>query len=144
MHTWTMDGEWTYLDTSGILAYMDADDRCHDQALQAWREVISGSSRFLMTEYVRLECWSLIQRRLGIDAVRDFYQTILPLCTVESVDENLFDLLARQVLLTGLRQLSLVDLSSFECMQRRGLQRALAFYGDFADRGFATPGTAGW
>lgn len=134
-----MAGEAVYLDTSGILAFLDADDEFHDASVEAWRRVQEGRRPFVMTDYVRLECWSLLQRRLGLGAVEDFFSTILPLCRIYAVEEKDFSMLARQVLLSRRRDLSLVDLSSFDCMRRNRLTLALAFDRHFEEQGFSLP-----
>jgi len=140
-----MDGETlVYLDTSGVLAFLNADDESHDSAVKAWRRVVDAKRSFVMTDYVRLECWSLVQRRLWIEAVSDFSRHILPLCQIEVVGESGFDLLSRQVMLSRRRKLSLVDLSSFECMRRLKLDRALAFDKHFEEQGFITPAAPDW
>jgi len=97
-----------------------------------------------MTEWVRLECWSLVQRRLGLEAVGDFHEIILRQCIVDPVDEQRFDLLARQLLLFRHRDLSLFDLSSFDSMRRHGIKRAIAFDEHFAEQGFAMPDLPTW
>jgi predicted nucleic acid-binding protein len=137
-------GNLVYLDTSGVLAYLDADDACHSMAESAWSSVLDAKSKFLMTDWVRLECWSLVQRRLGIEAVADFHQVILKLCQMDTVAENRFELLSRQVLLSRRRNLSLVDLSSFDSMQRHGIKQAIAFDKHFTEHGFVTPDMAEW
>jgi uncharacterized protein len=139
-----MAGNLVYLDTSGVLAYLDADDACHKPACSAWDSVLASGAGFLMTDWVRLECWSLVQRRLGLDAVADFHGIILRYCTIDWVDENRFELLSRQVLLSRRRDLSLVDLSSFESMQRHGIKRAIAFDRHFTEQGFVTPDLRDW
>lgn len=133
-----------YLDTSGVLAFLSSDDASHGLAADAWRSSIRAKFAFVMTDYVRLECWSLVQRRLGIEAVNDLSRHILPLCQIEPVGESGFDLLSRQVLLSKRKRLSLVDLSSFECMQRHNISRALAFDKHFEEQGFLTPGSSHW
>jgi predicted nucleic acid-binding protein len=133
-----------YVDTSGILAYLDGDDVHHKKASVAWEQVLEGEVGLMMTDFVRLESWSLIQRRLGLDAVRDFHRTLLPLMQIHKVDETSFDLLCRNVLLSKRRKLSLVDLSSFDCMQKHGIEHALAFDRHFGEMGFSTPEVKGW
>jgi len=128
-----------YVDTSGVLAYLDGDDVHHAKARDAWDRVLSIETELIMTDCVRLECWSLIQRRLGLAAVQDFYQNLLPLIEVWTVDELTFDHLCRQVLLSKRRKLSLVDVSSFDCMRKHNLQYALAFDRHFDEMGFSTP-----
>ncbi|MGB0744873.1 MAG: hypothetical protein ACPGSB_10160, partial [Opitutales bacterium] len=58
--------------------------------------------------------------------------------------ESGFELLTRQVLLLKQKKLSLVDLSSFDCMQRLGLTHALAFDKHFDRQGFLTPKSQDW
>ncbi len=103
-----------------------------------------GGASFVMTDYVRLETWSLVQRRLGMEAVADFRTRILPLCLIAVVGEDGFDRLAAQSDLVRRRHLSLVDLSSFGCMRANGLNRALAFDKHFNEQGFITPESANW
>ena len=133
-----------YVDTSGVLAFLDGDDLHHDRSRRAWEQAMESQARMIMTEYVRLESWSLIQRRLGLDAVQDFHQVLLPMMEVVRVDEPTFDLLCRQVLLSKRRKLSLVDLSSFDCMQTMGIEHALAFDKHFNEMGFQTPQQDAW
>jgi predicted nucleic acid-binding protein len=144
MTIWKMDGKLTYLDTSGILAYLDADDECHSKAYLAWQQVLQAKGAFLLTDYVRLECWFLIQRRLGLEAVSDYLDLLKACCQIEQVTVNRFELLAQQVLLSRRRDLSLVDISSFDCMRRHGLTRAIAFDNHFIEQGFVTPEVEGW
>ncbi len=139
-----MAGESVYLDTSGVIAFLDADDECHTSACAAWKHALPSPAGFVMTDYVRLECWSLLQRRLGVEAVEDFHRHILPRCEIHSVGEDGFSLLARQVFLSGERHMSMVDLSSFDCMRTLGLRRALAFDRHFLESGFITPEHADW
>ena len=135
----TMAGKGVYLDTSGVLAFLDADDEFHDTSVKAWKRVKADGRGFVMTDYVRLECWSLLHRRLGLGAVEDFLSTILPLCRIHAVEEQDFTILARQVLLSRRRDLSVVDLSSFDCMRRNGITHALAFDRHFEEQGFSLP-----
>ncbi len=94
----------------------------------------------VMTDYVRLEAWSLIQNRLGLEAVADFNNHILPTCRIETVGEQGFAFLSRQVLLGRHRQLSLVDVSSFDCMARLNITRAIAFDCRFSEQGYSLSG----
>ena len=139
-----MTGDVVYLDTSGMLAMLDADDEFHEIAAGAWQKMLAAKLLFTLTDYVRLECWSLIQRRLGMEALRDYHRRVLPMVVVDSVGEGGFVLLAQQVTLANRRDLSLVDLSSFACMQRRDLRYAFAFDKHFGEQGFVTPEEQAW
>jgi predicted nucleic acid-binding protein len=144
MPIWKMDGELMYLDTSGVLALVDADDRVHDRAVKAWGQAISGKAGFVMTDYVRLECWSILHRRFGIEAVEDFRNRILPICSIQNIDEKTFEILTDQLILSRRRNLSLVDMSSFYTMHRMGIHKALAFDKHFNEQGYKTPGSPDW
>jgi predicted nucleic acid-binding protein len=97
----------------------------------------------VMTDYVRLEAWSLIQNRLGLEAVADFRNHILPACRIEPVGEQGLEILSRHVLLGRRKKLSLVDLSSFACMARLKITRAIAFDRHFTEQGYHLPGSGG-
>ena len=142
--TLIMAGKAVYLDTSGILGMLDAGDEFHAPAAAAWNDLLDAGLEMVMTDYVRLESWSLIQRRLGLEAAEDFHQAILPLCSVRPVGETGFGFLARQAVLMKRRNLSIVDLSSFDCMRREGLRLAFAFDAHFDEQGFLTPQSPGW
>jgi len=133
-----------YLDTSGVLAFFDASDVHHESACRAWESISAMQSEIILTDYVRLECWSLLQRRLGMEAAEDFLGKILPICRFEPVGEKGFELLSRQAILSQRRKLSLVDFSSFDCMHRLGIKRAVAFDRHFDEQGFITPNSAEW
>lgn len=134
-----MNGDLVYLDTSGILAFLNRDDACHQAARAAWETALKQGLKMVMTDYVRLEAWSLIHNRLGLEAVADFRNHILPACRVETVGEQGFEILCRQVLLGRRRKLSLVDLSSFDCMTRLKITLAIAFDHHFTEQGFQLP-----
>lgn len=139
-----MAGEPVYLDTSGILAMLDGDDDCHSMAAPAWRALMDSGADCLATDYVRLECWSLVQRRLGIEAAGALLSEVFPVCEIKVVGEAGFHQLAQQALLLNRRSLSLVDISSFTCMRTAGLRLAFAFDKHFGEQGFITPESSQW
>ena len=61
----------------------------------------------------------------------------LPISTV-FVDQTVHEAAVSGVLAAQLRQLSLVDMVSFEVMRRAGIRAAFAFDGHFARFGFVT------
>jgi uncharacterized protein len=79
---------------------------------------------------------ALVQRRLGLEALRALVdELILPISTV-FVDRAVHDAAMSAVLAAQLRQLSLVDMVSFEVMRRAGIRAAFAFDEHFARFGF--------
>lgn len=131
-----MVGEQIFGDTSGFLALMDKDDAHHPAAFRAWRSYATESCVLWTTDYVRLESCSLIQRRLGAMALEDFHDKVLPVAAVSIVGEDGFERGFSQWRVARRRQLSLVDITSFDCMRRQSISRAFTFDRHFAEEGF--------
>lgn len=126
----------TLVDTSAFLALLDADQSEHAAATSVWRSLLQDDEPLLTTSYVLAETYALVQRRLGMEAVRVFARDFAPLVEVEWIDEELHGASVAALLTANRRQLSLVDCTSFEVMRRRGLTRAFALDADFANQGF--------
>ncbi len=125
-----------FVDTSAFYALMDADDLNHESAKAAWSEWLYQPARFVCSNYVLLESIALIQRRLGMEAVRRFQEDIVPICQVHWVTPGLHAAALSTLLAADRRRLSLVDCSSFEIMRRLGLHDVFAFDRHFAEQGF--------
>jgi predicted nucleic acid-binding protein len=131
-----MDGEQVFADTSGFLALMDKDDAHHAAAAREWRNFAEHQIALWTSDYVRLESCSLIQRRLGAAALVDFHDCILPVASIAIVGEDGFERAFAQWRIAQLRHLSIVDLTSFDCMHRRKITRAFGFDRHFKEQGF--------
>ena len=132
-----------FLDTSGLLAVLDASEARHPQATRAWREILDGSETLVTTSYVLVETTALAQRRLGLGAVADLEQAIVPAVNVVWVDEELHRFASGALLAARRRELSLVDCVSFAVMRQRGIRTAFALDRHFAEQGFTlVPGLA--
>jgi uncharacterized protein len=125
-----------FVDTSALFAMLDEDDRKHSVAHRLWQAFLHESEDLVCSNYVLTETFALLQRRFGLQAVRDFQSDVTPALHVEWVDASLHAAGVAAVLTAGRRQLSLVDCVSFELMRRLGLVTAFAFDDDFADQGF--------
>lgn len=127
-----------FLDTSAILAVLDADDLHHPAADAIWRSLLAADEPLLSTNYVLVETFALVQRRLGMDAVRAIQREIVPLLEVHWLDTELHQAAIARFLTASRRGPSLVDCSSFEVMRRHQVQRAFAFDTHFSQQGFDT------
>jgi predicted nucleic acid-binding protein len=124
-----------FVDTSALYALMDRDDLNHSNAAQFWNQLSPAESLFTHN-YVLVETSALVQRRLGVEALRVLIDELtLPISTV-FVDRMVHEAAVSGVLGAQLRQLSLVDMVSFEVMRRAGIRAAFAFDDHFARFGF--------
>ena len=128
----------TFVDTSAVLAVLDADEAAHRRSAAAWRKLLESNETLLTTSYVLVECFALVQARLGLDATRALVEAIEPTLIVDWVDREMHQAAAQAVLAAGKRNLSLVDCTSFAAMRRRGVRRAFTLDRDFRDQGFET------
>ena len=125
-----------FVDTSALLAVLDADDREHVRARRAWERLVAGGESLLSSSYVLVETSALAQRRLGMDAVRALHEDVCPILAIEWVDEAVHRAGVEAMLAQGRRRLSLVDCVSFEVMRRSGVVRAFCFDPHFTEAGF--------
>lgn len=89
-----------------------------------------------MSAYGRLEAISLLHRRLGLNAVRDFRTALAPLIRTLPVDESAHERALDAVLAGSRRGPSLTDTATFEVMHQAGIQLAFAFDPHFEAAGF--------
>lgn len=124
-----------FVDTSALYALMDRNDPNHVSAKRFWAE-LDPDEMPLTHNYVLLETTALVRRRLGLEALRALVDDlILPISAV-FVDRAVHDAALSAVLAAQQRQLSLVDMVSFEVMRRAGAHTAFAFDEHFARFGF--------
>jgi predicted nucleic acid-binding protein len=128
-----------FVDSSGFYAALDASDpnfkgarRLFDQAERAGWNLVTHS-------YIVQETWSLVQARLGWEAVDKWLRVLLPRCEVVWVDEALHVLGAARCRQARSRRLSLTDCVSLELMQRTAVGSALAYDDHFAAAGYVLP-----
>ena len=125
------------VDTSAFFALVDDRDPNHGRALEAV-ERLMATEDLVTHEYVVVETISLVQRRLGMAALRRFVDDLLPIVDVAWVDPETHAEAREALLAAGSRSVSLVDRVSFLLMRRRGIGTAFAFDDDFAREGFRT------
>ncbi len=125
-----------FVDTSALLALLDADDRNHSIAKQTWEEMVRKEESLKCTNYILIETFALVQHRLGMDAVRTLQEDILPLVSVEWVGEQNHYSSVMALLVADRRGLSLVDCASFETMMRLGLNTTFTLDRHFIEQGF--------
>jgi predicted nucleic acid-binding protein len=125
-----------FVDTSGFHALLDADDQYHPVAGETWKTLLTGSGRLLTSNYVVVETCALLQRRLGMDAVKVFRDDILPAVEVEWVTPRNHEIGLTALIAASRRKLSLVDCISFVVMREHRCLEAFAFDAHFREEGF--------
>lgn len=126
----------TLVDTSAFYALLDLDESTH-KAASEW---LSGPGRdpsqtLITHNYVIVETAALVHRRLGPNAVRAFFEGLVPLVTVLFVEESLHRAAAAAYLAALQRRSSFVDWVSFEMMRQQQVEQAFAFDEDFSKEG---------
>jgi len=118
-----------FVDTSAFYAAADLGDSSHTRAI----DILGAGEPLLTTDHVIVECWLLLQRRLGRDAAERFWAAIRSTATsVEPAGPADLEA-AWSIGLSFVDQgFSIVDRTSFAVMQRLGIVRAASFNDDFA------------
>jgi predicted nucleic acid-binding protein len=125
-----------FIDTSAFLAILDEDDKNHLAARKLWNKLLDSENVLISNNYVLVESFALIQRRLGMEAVRVFQEDILPLINIEWIDNGIHKSGISALLAASRRKLSLVDCVSFEIMRTLSIKTAFAFDPHFTEMGF--------
>jgi predicted nucleic acid-binding protein len=126
----------TFVDTSALLAVLDADDDNHEAADRAWRELLAGDQELMTSSYVIVETFALVQARLGMAAVASLARDLMPVLDVQWIDAPVHEAAVALLLTAGRRRLSLVDCASFAVMRLLAVERAFAFDRHFREQGF--------
>ncbi len=123
-----------FVDTSALYALVSATDRRHADARSTFSDLLAEES-LTTHNYVEVETISLVHARHGprpVARVREILEVIEIIWVDEDIHTTALDRLA-----SGRRGgPSLVDLVSFEVMERDGIEDAFAFDEHFADAGF--------
>jgi predicted nucleic acid-binding protein len=125
----------TFVDTSGLLAFLDRDAAGHEEVVASIAEILY-ERRAITHNYVLLETEALARRRLGAGVARRLLEDVVPVLEVVWVDRELHEAAVTSHLRSLRRRSSFVDQVSFELMRRLGVRSALALDRDFAREGF--------
>jgi uncharacterized protein len=125
-----------FVDTSALFALINSNDEFHGQANDQWKLLLEKKDSLFSNNYVILESISLIQRRYGMEWIHGLQTDVLSLIEIAWVDETQHQAAVNTFLKSNRRQLSLVDCSSFETMNRLGIETVFAFDEHFREQGF--------
>jgi predicted nucleic acid-binding protein len=125
-----------FVDTSALLAVLDADDDNHKAARLFWENIIAAGDTLVNHNYVLVETSALALRKLGVEALRVLERDIVPILRVVWVTRDVHNSAASAQLVASRRSLSLVDCVSFEIMRRSGIRTAFSFDRHFKEYGY--------
>jgi predicted nucleic acid-binding protein len=125
-----------FIDTSAIYAVLNRRDANHAGAKEAWERLLRGGTTLYTTNYVLLETGALLQRRVGLEALRVLRDDVQPIIAVDWISERAHQAGMDAVLTAGRRKLSLVDCVSFHVMRERGVRAVFCFDDHFREQGF--------
>lgn len=125
-----------FLDTSGLFALLDSDDRFYNPACEIWERWNTKGVTLVTSNYVVLEASTLVQRRLGIASLQVLHTHVLVPTQIQWISEPVHQRAVTNLLTANRRQLSLVDCSSFVLMRDLGLHHVFTFDKHFVEQGF--------
>ena len=125
-----------FVDSAALYAFLDADDANHAECEREWRRLLEHGEPLVTSNYVLVETCALVQHRLGVQAVRDLQEVMLPALQVLWVDEQAHREAVSALLTAGRRELSLVDCASFGLMRKWGITSAFTLDRHFDEQGF--------
>jgi predicted nucleic acid-binding protein len=126
-----------FVDTSAFLAIVGPSDTNHAAASTAWETLTLRGEELIVTNYILLETFALVQRRFGLTILRALQQTVVPYIQTYWVDASIHALGVVALLAANRRQLSLVDCTSFQVMRQLGIDTVFAFDEHFAEQQFS-------
>lgn len=130
------------LDTSGLIAYYNADDKYHTEALETMEKIRKGNiplTRFHTTDYILDETMTFMEcvlnkHELALN-VGEALQTS-PYTTMIHIDEDLFN--EAWNMFKENKEYSFTDCTSFCTMKKFGITHALTLDKHFQKVGFQT------
>lgn len=132
-----------YVDTSGFYAYVCADDQDHLRVQPVMHDVANKRERLVTTSYVLCETMGLIQRRLGVKALRAFVEGVIPPLRVVWIGREEHEAAWQLMFEKPRRALTVVDATGIIVMRRERLTRCIALDPEFEREGFEVlPGRA--
>ncbi|HET6821669.1 MAG TPA: PIN domain-containing protein [Anaerolineales bacterium] len=128
--------EKVFIDTSALYALISTEDQNIALAVPMWKQMLEGRDVLFTNNYVLVECFALIQSRLGLEFVRTLQTNIVPFLQIDWIGEQQHISSVNDVFTANRRQLSLVDCSCFETMRRLGIEKVFTFDEHFHEQGF--------
>jgi predicted nucleic acid-binding protein len=125
------------IDTTALLALLDGHHPQHHTLRHEFAFELDVEGEIAITNYVALETFDAIRRRLGASALHLLAREIMPALDLVWVEPTEHALSLEMLLASGLESLSLVDRTTLVVARRLGVRRCIA-----ADERFVAEGLA--
>lgn len=125
-----------FIDTSAFIALLVAEDENNKKAAETWRQFLGADEHLVTSNYIMVETCALLQRRIGMNALKIFMEDILPVVMVEWVDLSLHDAGISGLMMSSKSGPNIVDCISFAVMRKLVIKNAFTFDKHFSDQGF--------
>lgn len=122
------------IDTSALIALLDADDEFHTKASDTFDQLIERGSELWLSSYIRVETIALAHRRMGFQPVSDLVKSLDLITTTVWVDEELNSAVWDEFSNRKGQRLSFVDCSTLLVAGALGAT-VFAFDSDFSLEG---------
>ncbi len=128
-----------FLDTSGLIALSDENDRNHNRAKTYLKELVQKGARFVIGKNILAEYIDGVTKRIDKKKAIEELDNILnsKLLVVEPVSEADWDKAITYFRKYNDQRIDLTDCLSFAIMERLDLKTAFTFDDDFKTHGFA-------
>jgi predicted nucleic acid-binding protein len=125
-----------FVDTSAFIALLVAEDENHARAARTWSSLIESNESLVTSNYIVVETCALLQRRIGMTALKKFLEDVLPIVLIEWVDMPMHDAGINGLMLSGRNGPNIVDCISFAIMRKLAITQAFTLDGHFSAVGF--------
>ncbi len=125
-----------FADTSALYALLVRDDYMHVRAKKCFSYISENTVQLLSSSFILVETIALLQRRIGLEAVQDFNNRIVPLMEILWVNKDWYGRGIQRLQSQKIRDISLVDCLSFEIMDARSITMAFTYDKHFEENGF--------
>ena len=127
-----------FLDTSGLIALSDENDKNHIRAKAYLKEKVQKGARFVVCKNILSEYIDGVTKRIGkekgIEELDSIYNS--ELLVIETFSETDWDKALRYFRKYRDQQIDLTDCLSFVIMERLDMKTAFTFDNDFKTHGF--------
>jgi predicted nucleic acid-binding protein len=125
-----------FADTSAFFSLSYPQDPNHASAKAIIERIMEAGDPLVTHNYILVESYSLMHRRLGIATARQFYKDVHQMGRVLWVSQSQHERASKAYVGQEGSRYSFVDCVSFEIMKSHGIKRYFAFDDDFKRSGF--------